>query len=443
MRHGRLLVYALPAMALAVPLIPAQVLLPSHYADGLGVGLAAVGAVLALARFSDVVTDPLIGWLSDHWPSARLPGFLAGRRKPFIALGAVLGGIALLQLFAPAGPVGALYLGLWSGLLYLGWTLISIPYAAWGADLSGDYAERAQLTAWREAFGLVGVVLAAALPSALQTLGYGIATALQAVAWVAIAAGAPAILILLWRLPEPPPLAARRPQADGLRAGLGNRPFRRLLAAWLLNGVANGLPAALVPLFVEQRLGLGARELGLLLLVYFMAGLGGLPVWLRLVPRLGKHKVWSIAMMLSCCAFAGAPLLGAGQVWAFAAICLLTGATLGADLALPPAMQADVVDLDRMRSGRDRSGLFFAPWGMATKFSLAASVGIAFPLLAWLGFAPGQANTAGALFALAAIYAWVPVAFKLGAIALVWHHPLTERRQRAIRRRLERRAGIA
>ena len=148
-------------------------------------------------------------------------------------------------------------------------------------------------------------------------------------------------------------------------------------------------------------------------------------------------------MALCCCAFVWAPFLGAGQVWAFGVICLLTGATLGADLALPPAMQADVVDLDRMRSGRDRSGLFFALWGMATKFSLAASVGIAFPLLAWLGFSPERENAPSALFALAAIYAWVPVGFKLGAIALVWHHPLTERRQRAIRRRLERRAGTA
>ena len=73
---------------------------------------------------------------------------------------------------------------------------------------------------------------------------------------------------------------------------------------------------------------------------------------------------------------------------AFAAICVLSGASLGADLAIPASMQADVIDLDRVVSGRRRTAFFFALWSMASKLALAMAVGIAFPVLGAIGFTP-------------------------------------------------------
>jgi Na+/melibiose symporter-like transporter len=122
-------------------------------------------------------------------------------------------------------------------------------------------------------------------------------------------------------------------------------------------------------------------------------------------------------------------------------ICVVTGVALGADLALPPAMQADVLDLDALRTGEQRAGLFFATWGMATKFALAAAVGIAFPLLDATGFDPKADNDGTAIWAIILIYSVIPVVLKLGAVMIVWRHPLTERRHAAIRRRLDRRTA--
>ena len=146
--------YALPAMAAAVPTIPAYVLLPSYYGDDLGLGLGVTGGVLLLVRVIDMLTDPLIGWLSDR----------SSMRKIWVGFGAIIAGIGLWYLFTPSQAPSAAYLFIWASVLFLGWTLFQVPYLAWGADLSGDYKKRTALTALREGAGLIGIVLAGGIP---------------------------------------------------------------------------------------------------------------------------------------------------------------------------------------------------------------------------------------------------------------------------------------
>jgi GPH family glycoside/pentoside/hexuronide:cation symporter len=116
----------------------------------------------------------------------------------------------------------------------------------------------------------------------------------------------------------------------------------------------------------------------------------------------------------------------------------MTGVLLGFDLTLPPAIQADVIDVDTAASGEQRSGTYFAAWSLATKLSLAGGVGVVFPALAAFGFDPaeGAASEEG-LTALAIAYAWVPIAAKLASIAIMWNFPLDEETQRSLRQRIE------
>lgn len=431
-----LMAYGAIGLPAAMLLLPLYVHLPTLYASEMGLGLATVGAVLLAARIWDVAIDPAIGWLSDATPGR------FGRRKPWLFAGLPLAMAGALALFLPPSGAGAVHLLIWTMILYLGAAMIQIPYTAWGAELSGDYHERTRIAGWREGFVVLGTVVAAALPAALggkpaegvRLLGIVIAVLLPLT-----------VLAAIWLVPEPPrtALPAATPlDRRALRALWRNGPFRRLLLAWLLNGVANGLPATLVLLFVEhviQRPDLT----GPALLIYFAAGVVAVPVWLRLAKRHGKHRVWIGAMLWACALFALVPLLGPGDGAWFLALCVATGLSLGADLALPPAMQADVIDVDEARTRRQRAGLFFALWGMATKLALAGAVGLAFPLLDLFGFSPAGGNGAGALFGLAALYSLVPVAFKLAAIGLMWGYPLTETRQRRLRARIERRKGVA
>ncbi len=412
--------------------LPLLVYLPGFYAEQVGIGLTAVGAILLLARLWDGVTDPLIGFLSDRTRSR------FGRRRPWMiaSLPLVLAGAWLL--FRPPPEAGALHLLVWSFVVYLGWTMMQIPHQAWGAELSDDYAERARIAATREGFALGGVIVAASLPALLPALGLAPADAGSAAALAAIAVVTLVLLpatgaVLLVFVPEPPPARDRSLAGRAAwRVLVANRPFRRLMAAYLLNGIANGLPSSLFLMFVAHRLQLEAMQ-GVFLLVYFLAGLAGVPLALALARRLGKQRAWCVAMIATCAAVVWAPLLPPGATLAFAAICLATGLGLGADLALPPAIQADVVDEDTAAGGEGRAGLYFAAWGMATKLALALAVGLAFPLLDLAGFAPRQTAVGGAGgLALAALYAWGPVALKLAAVGLMWRFPLDAERHAAL-----------
>lgn len=428
--------YGSTAFVLGVPTIPLLVLLPPLYAETLGIGLTATGIALFAARTLDVFSDPLIGYVSDRLVSAR------GGRKSLIAGGAILGAVGIYFLLSPPDGVNAWYLGLWAGLLYLGWTLISIPYLAWGASLSSDYQERTRITSIREAFTLLGILAAAAVPAIAAGQGYSERVSLGFIAWGAIGLGVILFPVLLFSVRE----NRRHKSAILTPATISktitqNQPFRLLIAGWFLNSLANGIPAVLFILFMKHVLAADDTERGVLTFIYFLAGVIGMPLWLILSRWIGKHRAWCLAMVLACCAFALAPLLGNGDIVAFACICALTGIALGADMALPPAIQADVAEYEYFRSGHEATGTLFAIWSMITKLSFALSVLIAFPMLDVLGFDPQLPPQDNNLIALAVIYAVVPIVLKAGAIILLWRYPLTAEKQAVIRQRLEKRTS--
>lgn len=425
---------------MSMPTIPAFTFLPAVY--GTSLGLAATGLALLLARVFDVVSDPLIGALSDRTTSRW------GRRKPWILAGAIISGYAILRLSQPPAQPTADYLVVWSVLLFVGWTLVQVPYTAWGAELSGDYHQRARITSAREGLAVLGIVAAGAVPFFAARSGRTEQDAFAIIAWMAIILGGPSIIYMLWRVADPLPPPSANPERITYRAALKalrdigrNRPFVRLLSAWFINGLANGIPAALFLLYLEHVLKADQAQRGILIPVYFVTAIASIPLWLALSRRLGKHRTWCFAMIMTCAAFVWVPLLEPGQVMAFGIISAITGMGFGADVTLPPALQADVVDYDTLRYGKQRAGLLFALWSMATKLALAAAVGITFPALEAYGFSPRGENAGDAIFALAITYSLVPVALKVVAIAMVWTFPIDAKRQIRIRQRLDARAA--
>lgn len=431
-----LLAYGAPALPLAALTLPTYILLPSYYAGEIGLGLSTVGLILLTARFWDVISDPVVGQFSDRIETRY------GRRRPWVVAGTPLVMIATWFLFVPGSGAGAAHLLLWSVVLYTGWTMMILPLAAWGAELSADYNERSRIAAFRETAIILGTLLALGLPVLLLNGGEGrtdagAGPALSLTAWMVIILLPVGVIALLALTPEPP---IRYRAHITLRRGMAvlraNRPFRRLILAYLINGVANGLPATMFILFVANVLQ-APEQAAALLLVYFLAGIVAVPFWLKLSYHFGKHHIWCWAMIWASAIFALVPALGAGDLWWFVAVCVLTGFSLGADLVLPSSMQADVVDLDTAESGDQRTGLYFALWGMVTKLALALAVGIAFPLLDLAGFSDGAANGPVALWTLVGLYGLAPVIFKAIAIVLMWRYPITAERQAEIRIRID------
>ncbi len=265
----QLAAYGLPALPLALLALPFYVIVPSHYAT-LGVPIALVGQVLLAVRLFDAFSDPIAGHLSDRTRSR------FGRRKLWFAAGVPLTALAAYMVFSPPAGAGWLHLLGWGFLLSLGWTIALVPYSAWGAELSRSYDGRSRVTLVREGFTFVGTLAALLLQYAYSggETG-GTDRALSAFAMVMAVALPLAAVAALALAPEPDDRSRERvPLRDGLRAMMANRPFRRLVAAYLANGLANGLPMTLFILFVGDRLELGPKA-GLFLLVYFVAASPG------------------------------------------------------------------------------------------------------------------------------------------------------------------------
>ena len=397
MTGGRTLAYGLLGLPLAFAALPIYVHVPRFYAEVAGMELALLGAILLGTRLLDAGIDPWLGWLADRVPR---PIMVALALVPFAA-----GFVALLN--PPVDHV-AFWLAGSLALTYLGFSAASVAYQAWGADVGSTSAQRTRLTAAREGFGLVGVVLAAALPALLASdLGEGI----RRLSWVLPPLLLIAAVTTFSRVGAGQPVhAPRQPLLPSLRLVINDSAFRRLLGVFVANGIAAALPATLFLFFVADVLEL-ERASGPLLALYFVAGAASLPLWVSLSARFGRVHAWLAAMLLSIVAFAGASLLGAGDLWPFAAICIASGMALGADLALPAAIAADLGE----RQGQ--AGACFGVWNFVAKLNLALAAGLALPFLALLGYVPGSGD---GLASLTFAYALLPLAFKALAGALLW-----------------------
>lgn len=431
---SKLLPYGLLGLPLAALGLPLTVFLPPFYAQMPGLNTGIVGLIIFGARLFDVISDPLIGTLSDRTASR------FGRRRPYIGLGTPLLMLAAWFLFVPGGAVGPIYLLGWSLLAYLGWTLIYLPYTTMGAEISSDYDERSRITAWREGFFVLGTMVAIMLPAAVSRVAGGQARGLESIAVFLMLVLPLATGLFLWRVPERGGQRSRVRWAASVKLLAGNTPFRRLLTAYLLNGAANGLPAALFLFFVTGVLGASQATAGIFLAIYFLSAVAGLPVWLWIGRRWSKHRLWCASMLWVSGVFLFTLTLGTNTYSdvMYTLICILGGSCLGVDQAMAASIQADVIDEDTAAGGDGRAGLYFGLWGMATKLAFAIAVGFAYPLLWFAGFDAGGHNGATALWTLALLYGLLPVIIKLGVVMLVWDFPLDRQRHAELQTRIGR-----
>jgi glycoside/pentoside/hexuronide:cation symporter, GPH family len=289
-------------------------------------------------------------------------------------------------------------------LTYGAFSVLSVLHQAWGARLGGDGVQRSRVVAWREGFGLVGVLAASVLPT---VAGMGVSSAVLIVA-----------LALGMALLAAAPRAASHGGASSGHWALPwrSRPFRRLLSVFMLNGIASAVPATLVLFFVRDRLQLVNAE-ALFLGSYFAAAMLSVPLWVGAVRRLGLARAWGVGMVLAILAFAWVLTLGAGDRLGFLLVCLASGVALGADLTIPGAMLTGVVQAGG--HGGRFEGVYMGWWNSATKLNLGLAAGAALPLLALAGYAPGQRDPQ-ALWALSLAYVAVPCVLKLMAATLLW-----------------------
>ena len=410
----RLPSYALFAAMLSAAGLPIYIHAPKFYVDEFGVSLAALGTVLFLLRLLDVFQDPALGWLSRR---------LRRHRAIAVGVGATVMGVSMVGLFAVTPPIAPLY---WFALtlagLFSGFSFLTISFYAQGVSKADAIGEggHVRLATWRETGALLGVSLAAVAPVALLSLTE---SPFSMFAWGFAAVAVLAVIGMHreWR-------ATERASAPGFGPILSDPLARRLLLIALLNATPVAVTSTLFLFFVESRLEAPGWEEPLLLL-FFLAAAGAAPVWGRIATAIGPKKALLAGMVLAILSFGCAAFLGPGDTLFFALICLASGASLGADLTLLPAMFA--ARLDRIAPEAAEG---FGLWSFVSKFTLAFAAVTLLPILEMQGFrggADGSAPPEDALVTLTRMYAILPCILKLFALALLATTPIDDARTTA------------
>ncbi len=433
--------YALPAFTLAVIGIPIYVYIPKFYTDTLGVPIAAAGILLLSIRLFDAATDPLIGIISDNAKTR------FGRRRPMILAGAVCVSISILFLFNPprTGITQAtVWFGIWVFLLFLSWTIITVPYESLGPELTFDYNERTSLFSMRDGFLLGGILVAAASPVLIRAIlpddaaaggDTGLFLIMSAFYAPLITAAA---LWCVYYIRENPAPAAENQHKFGFRDVAVNRPFIILLVSYTISAFGNNLPATLILYYVEHVL--KSQHADLFLMIYFVTGIAFLPLWIKIAARYGKKNAWLAAMCINTITFSGVFFLGAGDALPYGILILLSGTGFGATIAIPSSIQADVIDYDELMTGERREGRYIGVWSLAKKVSAAAGVGIGLSVLGAAGYRPGTGQNEHVLFMLRVLYALVPCLCNAAAILIALAYPISASRHALIREAIARKA---
>jgi GPH family glycoside/pentoside/hexuronide:cation symporter len=439
--------YAAPAFALAVVGIPIYVYVPKFYTDVVGVHIGLLGVLILAVRVFDAITDPLIGFLSDRTRTR------SGRRRPFIAAGSLLLALAIYFLLTPPErhpTFETAWFGFWIFSVFFLWTAVQVPYESLGPEITFDYHERTVLFGWRDGALIAGTLVAASSPALVRAalgLGAGPEDEREKFFWIAVLYAPMVILCCFWcitviRERKQAPPKQRKGLWSGLRQVLRNRPFVILLVSYTVAAFGSNLPATLILYYVEYVL--QSQQADLFLALYFITGILFLPGWVRLARRLEKKRTWIASMAVNTGAFAGVFFLGPGDAWLYGILVFFSGIGFGATIAIPTAMQADVIDYDELITGERREGQYIGLWSITKKLAAALGVGLALTLLGASGYTPHAEQPAPVQWTLKILYAGVPSLCNMAAILIALAYPITRDMHDEIREGIrQRRAGAA
>jgi Na+/melibiose symporter-like transporter len=399
--------YPLIAMPLAILGLPLYIYLPTYYAVDLNINITLVGVVLFLARLSDVFSDPLIGFLSDK--SQRV----LNSKKPIMFIGFLLATFSFYALINPIKEYALYFLIFFSILIYLGFSMIMVPYLTWVSEISDDYNEISSLNSNRELFTIIGLVLALIAPTMIDS--QQLSQKLNLLFLLFIFLFTPLFLITLLKMKTKFTNNQTEIKLSILKLLYKEKEdYKYLQIGYFFNSLANAIPATLFILFIQVVIQ-DKNSNEWVLIVYFLAGIIALPFWNKLSKSKGKKQVWVLSILLASISFFFVVFLKQGDILWFALISFVTGLSLGADIAFPTAIQSDIIQNSKYKQ---LSSTSFGIWTMLTKLALASSVMITFSILGLIGFDENNINQ-NMILTLSLLYALLPVILKLFSLYFI------------------------
>jgi Na+/melibiose symporter-like transporter len=419
--------------------VPTVSILPALYSENAGLSLVVLGSMLVFLRVLDSVIDPAIGYLSDR---TRSP---FGRRKPWMAVGAVLASCGLLVAFRVSPSTSYFDIALGYLLLVVGWSMVEIPHLALINELTEDYTRRSRLSTYRYIAGLAGTGMFLAIP-----LVGGFATTAMTPqvteigAWLMIALYALTLPVILAWLPRGSVEdAAHAPSFRAvLKSFSGNTPFWMFIAIRACGGLGSGIVSGLFFFYLGAYLHIADKYSHIMLAVYVVSVVGAL-IWLRITLNLDKHRIIAACALATAACNVAMWLIVPGE-WAFPAMFGVFAVTAFAVAGMEGAvnsLNADLVDYGELKTGIDHAGNFFAFAAFVYKCGIAFGGGLGLVIAGLFGFSAKGPNDANAMWGFFLALVWIPFALNVACGVLAWRFPLTRRRQIAIRHRLDRRAA--
>ena len=399
-------------------------MLPAFFAEVHNFDIAIIGTYIFLAKIIDIASDPIVGWINDK---------KILNRKLLIILGSVLCSIGLYKLFIQKQIDYDAYLLVWISVLYLGWTLFQIPYLSIGYDLEKDYFLRTKLSANRELFILFGLFFSLGFP---MFFNFSNAELLSLIVYIAIFSGFIGVLVMLNKIPDNRKTNKDVELKSVFKNLKNNNLLVRLMFAWFINSLANVFPMILFSFYVSYVLGGNDSDRQVVLFYYFLFAILGVPFWTYVSKRFGKKRTWVTSLILSAFFFIFVLFLSKGDIQFFIIISCITGFCLGADLIIPPSIQADLSDVHLNKFKEDISGILFSLITFFNKLSFAIASLFVFSILSYLNFeANEEINPETKIFIIFS-YALTPILLKCLSSFILMSFRITEMDLKKIQKKI-------
>ena len=401
-----------------------MIMLPAFFAEVHNFDIAIIGTYIFLAKIIDIASDPIVGWINDR---------KILNRKVLIILGSVLCSIGLYKLFIQKQIDYDAYLLVWISVLYLGWTLFQIPYLSIGYDLEKDYFLRTKLSANRELFILFGLFFSLGFP---MFFNFSNAELLSLIVYIAIFSGFVGVIVMLNKIPDNRKTNKDVELKSVFKNLKNNNLLVRLMFAWFINSLANVFPMILFSFYVSYVLGGNDSDRQVVLFYYFLFAILGVPFWTYVSKRFGKKRTWVTSLILSAFFFIFVLFLSKGDIHFFIIISCITGFCLGADLIIPPSIQADLSDVHLNKFKEDISGILFSLITFFNKLSFAVASLFVFSILSYLNFeANEEINPETKIFIICS-YALTPILLKCLSSFILMSFRITEMDLKKIQKKI-------
>jgi Na+/melibiose symporter-like transporter len=427
----RLAIFVAPLAIIDMALWASGYVIPTFYARATGLSLELIGVVILASRLVDAVTDPMMGYLADRTETRW------GRRKHWLVVGAPVFMVGIFMLLTPSSSSGIGYFSLAWIIMYLGYTVVGVPYSSWMMELTRSYDGRQRVATFRAVASFSGSLVFMLMPLLMSRwTGTTAFTAgvLEVIAWTVVIAFALIVPLVVATVPREERLSLRHIELRALPTMFTrNRPYRIFIAAYLCWGLGAGIWAKTTYLYVDSYLRI-PEMFPFLLAGTFIVRLLAIPFWSRLVGRSQKKTIWLIGVLglattLPLIAFV-AP--GKAAFLPLLFLSMMVGLFDAAVMMLPFSMIGDIADYDSYRNGFDRTASFEALQSLMTKVVLAVGGGGGFILAGLFGFEAGAENTSFAETGLKLTALGLPaVAFVMAGL-IIRSYPLDRARHAEI-----------